>query len=87
MDELDICYQVVNSGGYPASNDLEFLCIFLTEEHAQWYIDYLLDEVGLHDEDEEFFIKLVAVGHNPFGLTLDETIYDLSKFDSVGVEL
>ncbi|MCK5016747.1 MAG: hypothetical protein KAS32_06700 [Candidatus Peribacteraceae bacterium] len=77
MDEqLDICYQVVNKHGFPATDASFHLCIFYTEKAALSYID---------EDTEEFKIKLVAIGHNSNGYTLDETIYDLLIFDKVGV--
>ena len=54
-----IAYQILNKRGYPASNDLDDLCIFPSMGGAENFINHLDEECG-HLEDE-FSIRKVKI--------------------------
>lgn len=59
VDRVMIAYQVLNKFGYPASNDLDDLCVFPSKGVAKDFINHLDEECG-HLEDE-FTIRKVKI--------------------------
>lgn len=49
-------FQVLNKSGNPASDELDDMCLFPTQEKAETYIDYLREDVYL--TEERFDIKI-----------------------------